>query len=58
MGLATVLNMLSKKLNKLLNVGREKTPPVINSVKPLTNIYGKHTAQFLKLKRQRQLLKK
>lgn len=54
----TVSNMLLKKLSKLLNVGREKTPPVINSVKPLTNIYGKHTAQFLKLKRQRQVLKK
>ena len=58
MGLVTELNMLLKKLNKLLNKGREKSPPVINSVKPLTNIYGKHTAQFLKLKRQRQFLKK
>lgn len=58
MGLATVLNMLLKKLNKLLNVGREKTPPVLNCVKPLTHYYGKHTTQFLKLKRQKQLLKK
>ena len=58
MGHLIELNMLLKKLSKLLSVGREKSPPVLNCVKPLTHFYGKHTTQFLKLKRQRQLIKK